>query len=224
MLQHLQQISSKSSPIGCRAKATRLCNAGRSARLGRVSEFLQAPVEIADIDRPDKGVDHRRDPLCLARRHRTAGQRRGHRLHRRGDIVGLQPTWFVPWGRSRSAASRILPRARGRTAGCVRGKAALQSVAGESDLDRPAGQRVGLTHQKRRGAKRRLVAQAGLSPGGIARPPLLVRPLPCPPRAPVPPVLSGSDQALATPSITISHRLDELEGLEAYNAIVSITR
>jgi hypothetical protein len=30
----------------------RLCNAGRSARLGRVFEFLQAPVEIAGIDRP----------------------------------------------------------------------------------------------------------------------------------------------------------------------------
>jgi hypothetical protein len=68
MLLHLQQISSKHSPIGCRARAARLCNAGRSARLGRVFEFLQAPVEIAGVDRPDKGVDHRRDPLRLARR------------------------------------------------------------------------------------------------------------------------------------------------------------
>jgi len=37
---------------------------------------MQAPVEIAGIDRPDKGVDDRRDPLRLARRDRAAGQRR----------------------------------------------------------------------------------------------------------------------------------------------------
>jgi len=34
----------------------------------------------------------------IARRDRAAGQHRGDRLHRRGDVVGLQPTGFVPWG------------------------------------------------------------------------------------------------------------------------------
>jgi hypothetical protein len=40
-------------------------------------------------------------------------------------------------------------------------------VADESELDRPARQRFGLTRQKCRGGKRRLVARAGLPPGGI---------------------------------------------------------
>jgi hypothetical protein len=53
----------------------RLGNAGRHARLGRVFELLQAPVEIAGVDRPEKGVDDRRDPFRLARRDRAAGQR-----------------------------------------------------------------------------------------------------------------------------------------------------
>jgi hypothetical protein len=44
-------------------------------------------------------------------------------------------------------------------------------VAGESELDRSARQRLGLARQKRRGGKRRLVARAGPAPGRIARPP-----------------------------------------------------
>src|SRR5260370_6802125 len=68
-LLHLQQICSKHSPIGCRARAIPTLQYGRRcARLGRVFEFLQAPVEIARIDRPDTGVDDSRDPLRLPRR------------------------------------------------------------------------------------------------------------------------------------------------------------
>jgi hypothetical protein len=34
---------------------------GRGARLEAVLDELQSPVEVARLDRPDKGVDHRRD-------------------------------------------------------------------------------------------------------------------------------------------------------------------
>src|SRR4029077_5256503 len=126
----------------------RLCNAGRSARLGRVFEFLQAPVEIAGIDRPDKGVDHRRDPLRLSRRDRPTGQRRGDRRHRRGDVVGLQPTGFVPWGRLDRRQGEFYGALAARRQYALEAKPHRGRVAGESELDRPARQRLGLTRQK----------------------------------------------------------------------------
>jgi hypothetical protein len=39
----------------------------------------------------------RRDRRRLARRNHPAGECRGDRLHRGCDVVGLQPTGFVPW-------------------------------------------------------------------------------------------------------------------------------
>ena len=50
--------------------------------------LLQASFEVARLDRPNKGVDRRRNPLRLARRDRTLGERRGDRLHRGGDVGG----------------------------------------------------------------------------------------------------------------------------------------
>jgi hypothetical protein len=194
-----------------------------AARLGRVFEFLQAPVEIAGIDRPDKGVDHRRDPLRLARRDRAAGQRRGHRLHRRSDVVGLQPRALSRGGAldRRQCESYRAFAARRRDA--FEAKPHRSRVAGESELDRPARQRLGLTRQKCRRGKRRLVARAGLSPGGIARPPLLVRPptvVPCP----CSPCFIWFRSGIRN---SFHHNLapdDGLDCLGSYNAIVVIAR
>jgi hypothetical protein len=64
-LLHLQQISSKYSPIGCSAKATPALQCG-PRRLGGIFEFLQAPVEIAGIGARDKTAG------CVRRQSRIA--------------------------------------------------------------------------------------------------------------------------------------------------------
>ena len=73
-------------------------------------------------------------------------------------------------GRSRSAAARISPCARGVATIRVRDRAASRS-----------GQRLGLAREQR-GGEHRLVARAGPASGRIARPALLVRPPARPPR------------------------------------------
>src|SRR5271169_3712748 len=45
---------------------------------------------------------------------------------------------------------------------------------------------------------------------------------PCPSRAPVPPVLSGRDQASATPSIAISRQLTDRNAPRVYDAIAAL--
>jgi hypothetical protein len=132
------------------------CNAGRSARLGRVFEFLQAPVAILSAS-----------PGAIA------------------PLASAEVTAFIAaaisWAFSPRALSRggALDRRQCEFYGAfaARRQDALEAqphrsrVAGESEFDRPARQHFGLTRQKCRGGKRRLVARAALSPLGIARPP-----------------------------------------------------
>jgi hypothetical protein len=195
-----------------------------AARLGRVFEFLQAPVEIAGIDRPDKGVDHRRHSLRLTRRDRPARhQRRGNRLHRPRRYPGLQPTGFVPWGRSRSAARRILPSARGGAAGCARGNAASQSGRRRKRARPPCASTL-WTHQPAMPPRQ---ASPSCASPSFAQPhcptPLLGRPstaVPCP----CSPRFIWFRSGIRN---TFHHNLapaDGLEGVGVYNAIVVITR
>jgi hypothetical protein len=132
---------------GRSGRPRRAANAARSRWSRLPGQRCRPPVarSAGGIARPDPGeplapVPHplfvlfyqveirhrqlRRDRGCLARRDHAAGQCRGDPLHRRGDVVGLQPTGFVPWGHSRSAARQTSPRVRGMAAGCVRYRAA----------------------------------------------------------------------------------------------------
>jgi hypothetical protein len=52
------------------------------------STSCKTPFEVAGLDRPHKGVDHRPDRRRLARRDHAAGECGGERLHRGGDVRG----------------------------------------------------------------------------------------------------------------------------------------
>src|SRR5215472_8968620 len=144
---------------------------GGAPRLGGIVplqllfEFLQAPVEIARVDRPDEGVNHCRDPACLARRDHTSGERRGHRLHRRGDIRRAldrrQLELDRPFAADRQKAFDAEPQ--------------RHRVAGERRLDGLARQSFSLAREQLCGGEGRLVARAGPAAGGITRPAFLDR-------------------------------------------------
>src|SRR5271165_1061393 len=92
----------------CAGPAHRTARVPGQAVLG----LLQAPFEVARLDRADKGVDYCRYRARLAWRDYAAGQSRGDRLHRGGDVVGLQPTGFVPCGLSIGGSANLTVRSR----------------------------------------------------------------------------------------------------------------
>ncbi len=115
----------------------------------------------------------------LARRDHAAGERRGNRLHRGGDVVGLQPTGSARGGtldRRQDELHRMF------AAGCVRGRAASRSDRRQAPARRPCGSTPRPLRQACRGGDCRLVAAADPAAGGIARPALFERPLAHPPR------------------------------------------
>ena len=115
----------------------------------------------------------RRDRRRLARRNHPAGKRRGNRLHRRCDVVGLQPTGFVPWER------RTSPCGRGRAAGRVRGRAAMPSDRRPRPTRRPCGSR---SRPRPRAVPWRRSWSCCPPPERVARPALFERPPAHPPR------------------------------------------
>src|SRR5215472_3366668 len=144
---------------------------GGAPRLGGIVplqllfEFLQAPVEIARVDRPDEGVHHCRDPARLARRDHASGERRGDRLHRRGDIRRAldrrQLELDRPFAADRQKAFDAEPQ--------------RHRVASERRLDGLARQSFSLAREQLCGGEGRLVARAGPAADGIARPAFLER-------------------------------------------------
>lgn len=64
----------------------RTCRSRRPGSGAVGFEELQAPVKVSGLDRPDKGVDHRRYRGRFARRDHAVGGCRGNRLHRSGDV------------------------------------------------------------------------------------------------------------------------------------------
>jgi hypothetical protein len=142
------------------------------ARLGRrpaskaFLHELQPPIEIARLDRPDKGVDDRRNRGGFAGRDRAVGQCRSDRLHRGGDIGGAldrgQREFDGAFAAGRQDPFEAEPhRCR---------------IADQRELDSLARQSLRLAREQRRGGRGRLVARARPAATRIARPPLFERP------------------------------------------------
>jgi hypothetical protein len=171
MPRHLQRICSKFSPMGCsgtHSDRRRTCRG--FARLVEMVglDQLQTSFEVAGLDRPDEGVDHRRDPRRLARCDQAGGECGGDRLHRSSDIGSaldrrqdeLHHT-FAAW---RQNAFEAEPH-------CAHGSRPWTEGPRGTDkrqLDRLAGQRLGLPREQCRSGHGRLVAAADLAAGGIA--------------------------------------------------------
>src|SRR5215472_7436619 len=144
---------------------------GGAPRLGGIVplqllfEFLQAPVEIARVDRPDEGVDHCGDPAHLARRDHAGGKRRGDRLHRRGDIRRALDRRQLELDRSFAADRQKAFDAEPQR----------HWVTRERRLDGLARQSFSLAREQLRGGEGRLVARAGPAADGITRSAFLER-------------------------------------------------